>query len=247
MTRPLNARFRSEILPEPSRPWEMAQTWERLLFVHWPVPQALVRSLLPDGLELDLFNGKAWIGVVPFRMSNIHLNGWPRIPGTHAFPEINVRTYVRVGGRPGVYFLSLDAQNYLAVVGARLLFHLPYHYAHFDISEDGQAISYDCRRRTSGQERLDFSAVYGPVAEAMAKKDALTLWLTERYCLYSVDGLGRIYRGEVRHKPWPLRTAKARLGANGMAALAGIRLPSSRPLLHYCEKLEVKVWGLDRL
>jgi len=111
--------------PLPERPWIMTQTWHDLLFAHWPVDKERLRAKLPPGIALDLFDGQAWLGVVPFRMSNVAPRGLPALPWVSAFPELNVRTYVTRDGKPGVYFFSLDAANPLAVQTARTLFHLP--------------------------------------------------------------------------------------------------------------------------
>src|SRR5437867_5100192 len=115
--------------PLPSRPWVTTMRWHDLLFLHWPVRPEIIRPLIPNGLELDTFDGAAWIGVVPFRMTGVRLRWLPPLPGISAFPELNVRTYVRVRDRPGVYFFSLDAGSRTAVAMARAWFHLPYFHA----------------------------------------------------------------------------------------------------------------------
>ena len=108
--------------PRPAGPWVMAQSWHDLLFAHWPVDSERVRPLVPDRLEIDSFDGQAWLAVVPFRMTGVRLCGTPAVPWLSAFPELNVRTYVKYGGKPGVWFFSLDAGNPLAVVIARAWF-----------------------------------------------------------------------------------------------------------------------------
>ncbi len=107
--------------PLPSGRWVMTQRWNDLLFAHWPVPSSVIGPLLPEGLNVDTFHGSAWLGVVPFWMDRIKIRGVPPIPFARSFPELNVRTYVRDrrSGAPGVYFLSLDASNLLAVLSAR--------------------------------------------------------------------------------------------------------------------------------
>src|SRR5262245_39338566 len=112
--------------PQPDGPWVMAQTWHDLLFAHWRIDSALLRPQIPSALEIDTFDGEAWIAVVPFRMSGVRLRMAPQVPGLSAFPEVNVRTYVKADGKPGVWFFSLDATNAVAVAAARLTFHLPY-------------------------------------------------------------------------------------------------------------------------
>ena len=145
--------------PLPESDWRWRQTWHDLLFMHWPVAPADLGRLLPPSVELDTWDGDAWIGVVPFRMSDVMLRGIPAVPGLSAFPEINVRTYVRVGDRPGVWFLSLDAGNGWAVKAARLLFHLPYYHAEMSCIRHGGQVLYESSRREAPP--AGFRASYG--------------------------------------------------------------------------------------
>jgi uncharacterized protein YqjF (DUF2071 family) len=123
--------------PLPTKPSLMKQSWHDLLFAHWPVPFQTIRNMVPSPLDIDLYEGSAWVGVVPFHMSNIQLRGLPApaIPFTSKFPEINVRTYVTYGNKPGVYFFSLDATNLLAVKAARLSFKLPYFFSSISVKQ----------------------------------------------------------------------------------------------------------------
>jgi hypothetical protein len=226
----------------------MAQTWHDLLFAHWPVPPAALARLVPPGLALDPFDGAAWVGVVPFRMTGIHLRGLPPLPGVAALPEINVRTYVTVGGKPGVWFFSLDAGSALAVAAARRWFHLPYYRARFSIGPGRDGIRYTSRRIHRGAPPAEFSARYGPIGDvALARPGTLDHWLTERYCLYAVDARGRLSRGEINHAPWPLQPADAAIERNTMAAAAGIELPPRAPLLHFARRLDVRIWPPRRV
>src|SRR5262245_42644757 len=140
-------------------PWAMTQTWHDLLFAHWPVDADSLRPRVPPQLPLDLFDGRAWIGVVPFHMTNVSPRLIPPLPGLSAFPEINVRTYVTVGGRPGVYFFSLDATNPVAVWSARALFRLPYFQASMRVERRGDGVGY--RSRRSAGDAV-FDAEYAP-------------------------------------------------------------------------------------
>jgi len=128
----------------------MSQYWERLLFMHWPVPVDVMRAHLPDALTPDTFDGRAWLGVVPFSMRGIRARFMPPIPGTSRFLELNVRTYVTLDGKPGVYFFSLDAASKLAVRVARKWFSLPYMDATMALDEDGDTISYRSTRTHEG-------------------------------------------------------------------------------------------------
>jgi hypothetical protein len=217
----------------------MAQVWHDLLFAHWPVDADLLRPRLPAGVELDLYAGQAWVGVVPFRMTGVRARFLPPVPGSSAFPELNVRTYAIAGGRPGVFFLSLDAANAIAVAAARRFFHLPYHRAKMTCRREGNTVTYSCRR-ASGVPVAEFRGAYGPTGPAYrARAGELDHWLTERYCLYTVDRHGRPLRVDIRHEPWPLQPAWAHIETNTMADAEGVGLPPTAPLLHFTRRLEV--------
>jgi uncharacterized protein len=229
--------------PLPHGPWIMKQTWHDLLFAHWAVPESALRPLVPSALTLDRFDGQCWVGVVPFRMSDIHARGLFPFFGLSQFPELNVRTYVTYGGKPGVYFFSLDAANLPAVWAARRFYHLPYFYAAMSSLEASGEIRYrSCRRRGEAE----FRGRYRPAGEVRLRdKGTIAHWLTERYCLYTVHR-GHAYRGEIHHRPWPLQQAEAELERNTVAAAAGIALPVAPPLLHVARRLEVLIWPLRR-
>lgn len=232
----------------PQRAWVMQQRWERLLFAHWPVPAAPLRERLPAGVELDLHEGEAWLGVVPFEMHAVRARCCPPLPSAHAFPELNVRTYVRCGDKPGVWFFSLDAASLLAVWGARLLFHLPYFHARMSSTTEGAGVSYASERTHRGAPPARFRARYAPTSEVRAAAPgSLEHFLTERYCLYAADRGGRIYRGEIQHRPWPLQSAELELEHNEMARCHELALPDTSPLCHYAARIEVVVWSLQRV
>lgn len=226
----------------PGRVWIARQTWRDLLFAHWPVPAAAVRRLVPAGLNVDEHEGTSWVGVVPFRMTGVAPRGVPDLPGFSAFPELNVRLYVERGGQPGVWFLSLDADNALAVWGARRFFHLPYFRAHMSITERDGRFDYSCVRRS--RPALRFEGRYGPTAPPAALPAApgtLEHFLTERYCLYAQAPGGALERTEVHHLPWPLQPASAEIACNELLAPHGLAV-SGPPLLHFARALEVAVW-----
>ncbi|HEU5347201.1 MAG TPA: DUF2071 domain-containing protein [Ktedonobacterales bacterium] len=234
----------------PDRPWVMAQVWQKLLFAHWPVAPEIVRPHLPPAVPLDTFDGQAWVGVVPFLMDGVHFRGTPGFPTARHFAELNVRTYVTVDEKPGVYFFSLDAGSRLAVFGARTLFALPYYWARFAITTRADRISYRCERvdnAPASMPRAVFEARYWPTGPAQrADPGSLADWLTARYCLYTTRG-SRLLRGEIHHAPWPLQPAAAEIIHNTMTAPVNIPLPATAPLLHYAERLEVLVWPLRQV
>jgi uncharacterized protein YqjF (DUF2071 family) len=227
----------------------MAQRWNNLLFAHWPAQLDIVRALVPSPLTLDLYAGTAWVSVTPFYLSHMRPRGIPALPWVSEFPELNVRTYVTVGGRPGVYFFSLDAGSGLAVAGARALYHLPYFRASMSIREtpDG-GFRYQSTRTHPGAPPAELDARYRPTGAAESSEaGTLDHWLTERYCLYALDGAGNVYRAEIHHRPWPLQPAEATFERNTMALAAGITLPSQPPRLSFARRLDVVVWLPERV
>jgi uncharacterized protein YqjF (DUF2071 family) len=217
--------------------------WRDLAFLHWPVTPDALRPLIPASLAIDTFDDHAWIGVVPFRMEGVRLRGAPPVPTTHAFPEINVRTYVRGAGRSGVWFFSLDAASRLAVRGARLLCNLPYFDAEISVRSDAGAVQYESRRVHRGAPRAVFGARYrsaGSVYEAAP--GTLDHFLVERYCLFMFDerrGLGLL---DIDHEPWPLQRATVELSANTMVDPIGLTLPRTEPVVHFAGALDVRAW-----
>jgi uncharacterized protein YqjF (DUF2071 family) len=226
----------------------MAQRWSNLLFAHWPVKTENIRALVPSSLPLDLRDGAAWVTIAPFCVSHLHARGIPPIPFTSTFPELNVRTYVTLGGKPGVYFFSLDAGNAAAVLGARTLYHLPYMNAEMSIDEQGDGwIEYRSHRTDNRAPAADLAARYRPVGEpAHAEPGSLDYWLSARYCLYAVDSTGAVYRADIHHKPWPLQDAVVEFGVNTMAEAAGIVLEPQAARLSFAKKLDVVVWLPER-
>ena len=229
-------------------PWIMTQTWNDLLFAHWPLPPAALLPYVPPGLALDTFAGQAWLGITPFWISRLHARGIPPIPGTARFHEINVRTYVRGPGGSGVLFLSLDAANILAVLGARIAYHLPYFNTQAAHKRSGQRIRYAARRRHPGAPGAVFVGGYEPVSGVFnARPGSLEHWLSARFRLFTQDSRGRLYKAEIRHKAWPLQEARARIVRNTMAEAHGLHLPDMPPLLHYTRRLTTFFWLPERV
>ncbi|QDU96099.1 YqjF family protein [Lignipirellula cremea] len=227
----------------PASPWTWRQSWRDLLFMHWPVPADVLRSCVPREVELQEFDGSAWIGIVPFRMAGVMRRPLPDMPWISAFPEINVRTYVETEGKPGVWFLSLDATNPLAIWAASRFFYLPYYRAQMSLKQEGDTYHY-YSRRTQGDAA--FEATWRPTGDVYASQPGtLESWLTERYCLYAQSPDGRILRNEVQHVPWPLQPAAATITNNTMLSPWNIDLPDSPPLLHFAKRLDVVVWNAE--
>jgi len=234
--------------PLPPGPWVMAQSWHDLLFAHWPVDASVLRRLIPPQLQIDTFEGQSWLAIVPFRMTGVRLHGTPPLPWISAFPEMNVRTYVTHGEKPGVWFFSLDAGNSLAVAIARAWFHLPYFRARMRCVERDGWIRYQSKRTHRGAPTGLLEGRYRPIGEVFAAhRGTLEHFLTERYCLYTADARERIIRGEIHHSPWPLQPAEAEFTNNSMAETAGVELPARKPLLHFSRRQDVVVWRPQRI
>lgn len=233
--------------PLPRRPWVMRMRWSNLLFAHWAFEPEAVAELLPQGVTLDIRMGKAWLGVVPFLMSQVAPRYCPAIPGLSRFLELNVRTYVSVDGKPGVWFFSLDAASRVAVRLARATFNLPYMDAHMSMKtqEDG-AIDYKSSRTHRGEPEAVYDAVYSAKdAFCEAEPGSLEHWLTARYCLYSASPRGKIYRGEIDHPPWKLASATYEERANTMGESLKLRF-NGRPHLLMAEPIDVRAWLVEK-
>jgi uncharacterized protein len=229
----------------PSRPWLMAQTWDDLLFAHWPLRPAELESFVPRELPLDTYEGDAWLGMTPFALLGLRLIGTPPLPRLSSFLELNVRTYVTLDGKPGIFFFSLDAASSVAVAGARRLYRLPYFRAAMSCDRNGGRLRYESRRLGGGHEAR-FAAFYaGSGAPEPARPGSLEHFVAERYCLYTVSG-GRVFRGQIHHPPWPLEAAEAEIERNTMPP-PGVRLPAGPPLLHYSARQDVLIWPLEHV
>jgi uncharacterized protein len=223
----------------------MGQTWEDLLFAHWPVDPDGLRRLLPEALRLQTHEGVAWLGITPFVISGLRLRGTLPLPRVSTFLELNVRTYVTAGGKPGIWFFSLDASSRLAVEAARRTYKLPYFPARISTKRRAGWIEFDSARIGDGDRGPHvFSARYRPVGEEYhAAPGSLEEFLAERYCLYAVDERGRLHRAEIHHPPWPLRPAEATIELNTMAP-GELALPDEEPLLHFARVQDVVIWPL---
>jgi uncharacterized protein len=230
--------------PLPESAWIMGQTWDELLFAHSRVPADALRSQLPDALELDLFEDEAWIGITPFRVSGLRARGLPPLPLLSSFLELNTRTYVSAGGKPGIWFFSLDASSELAVEAARRVYKLPYFRATMRAEWRDGRLEYESRRRDPRGAAAVFRGGYRPIGDVLDPDPrSLAHFLTERYCLYADDG-GRLKRAEIHHEPWPLQPAEAEIVENTMPP-SGIELLDEDPLLHFSARQDVVIWPLE--
>jgi uncharacterized protein YqjF (DUF2071 family) len=227
--------------PLPDDAWVQAQTWEALLFAHWPMPVDDLRQHVPEELPLDTFDGSAWIGVTPFRVSGLRVRGVPPLPYFSSFLELNVRTYVELDGKAGIWFFSLDAESSFAVEAARRIYRLPYFRARMS-AVAATEIEY-ASERTEGRPAA-FRGRYGPTGDAVPPAPgSLEHFLAERYCLFTMHE-GRVHWAEIHHLPWQLQPAEAEIAENTMPP-PGIELRGD-PLCHYSGRQDTVLWGLER-
>lgn len=222
-------------LPEP--PWVWRQTWSDLAFAHYRVSRRALRELVPASLKLQEFDGSAWVAVVPFQLGQVRRRGLPWLPVMPGFPELNLRTYVEVEGKPGVWFFSLDAQSWPIVLGGRLRFHLPYHYASIQFLETDGCFALRSQRLRG---KVRFAGRFQATGDSfIAEPGSFEHWATERYCLYSQTPGGEIVRVEVHHRPWPLQEAQIEIEHNELFAAAGLATPTTAPVCHFSTGVDV--------
>ncbi|MDB6134912.1 MAG: uncharacterized protein JWM59_3155 [Verrucomicrobiales bacterium] len=231
--------------PLPAAPWRWRQSWLDLAFIHYRVPAALLKPRLPAKVELQEFDGSAWLGVVPFRMSGVSPRLLPDIPFLHTFPELNLRTYVECGGKPGVWFFSLDTSSWPFVLGGKHVYGLPYYHASTQHGwKDGRCHFSSIRRHG----KAGFEAAYRPVGEIFhSRPGTFEHWATERYCLYSHSPKRGLERVQVHHPPWPLQQVEMTLKTCALPAAAGLPLPGEDPVCHFSPGVSTVSWGVEKL
>jgi uncharacterized protein YqjF (DUF2071 family) len=229
--------------PLPERRWVMGQSWESLLFAHWRVPADQLRGHVPEALEIEEHDGSAWLAITPFRLTGLRGRGMVPLPGVSSFNELNVRTYVRAAdGKSGIWFFSLDATSRLAVRAARRQYKLPYFDARMTLDRGDGWVDVECARLEE-QGRV-FSGRYREAgAGSVSPRGSLVWFLTERYCLYTTDAAGELYRAEIHHTPWVLHQAEAEIELTSIAPFP----LSGEPLCHLAEPQDVVIWSLERV
>lgn len=226
--------------PLPKKNWLLTQTWLNLAFIHWEIDYDDLRSRVPPELNIDLYDGKAWIAIVPFDMKGVTLRGCPKISFLSDFPEINVRTYVTYKGKPGVWFFSLDVPKRFAVWTARTFFHLPYRFANVSIADRSGEIEYK-----SQTQNESFKASYQPIGSENWDSGSFEKWSTERYCLYCQNDSGSLFRTEVHHPKWPLEIADLKIEENTL--LSPFRTKNRHSSVLFSKQIEVIAYPPERL
>lgn len=233
--------------PLPSKKWIMRQTWSNLLFLHWPIPPETLRPHIPSSLQIDTFDRSAWLGVVVFVMEGIYPRGLSSVSLTPKFSEVNVRTYVQCDGKPGVYFMSLDVDDWASYTIAKRWYRLSYHPAQISIQKEGQTFHYESIRKGKTNTPITCKGTYTPLSDVyFPEKGTLDHWLTERYCLYSTDNKANIYCGEIHHRPWPLQKAETEICMNTLFSPFNFDLTGIKPISHFSKGIDTLIWNIQK-
>ncbi|WP_028393328.1 YqjF family protein [Bacillus cihuensis] len=226
--------------PLPSLPWLLSQVWEDLLFIHYPMDPNVLRNYVPLELELDVYQNRAWITIIPFRVTKMKGRGIPSLPLLNAYLEINVRTYVKYKDIPGIYFFSLDANHPLFVIGLKTAIGLPYKHANMEFKQMKNAFQFKSYRLSDKNTSEKINLTYQPgnvLFETLP--GTLDHWLLERYCMYSFLGKYLI-RGDIHHDQWKVSNATATTSINTMISfLSADNCPNTPSLLHYSKQRRV--------
>lgn len=235
--------------PLPSKNWIMRQSWRNVLFVHYPVSSEYLRTYIPSSLEIDTYKGTAWLGMVAFMMEGIFPRGLSSISLTPSFSEINVRTYVHFNGKPGVYFLSLDVNDWASYTIARRWYRLPYQRTNISYQQEGETFYFEsARKSTAVDSPISIQIKYTPLSEVyFPKEGTLDHWLTERYCLFSSNKKGNIFCGEIHHQPWPIQNVKAEINRNTLYTPFKKDNTNLQPLYHFSKGVDTLFWNIKRV
>lgn len=226
--------------PIPGGPWRMGQTWRHLLFAHWPIDAELLRRHVHPALPIDEFDGSAWLGITPFLVEALRMRGTLPLPLLSNFPELNIRTYATIDGKPGVVFLRLDTPSRAAIGAARMAYRLPYAHASLSVRVDDDGAATARSSRDDGTICMDYAPT-GPSFEA--RPGTLEYFLTERYRLYTTGDDGHLRWAEIHHRPWPLREGRAEVSRHGYLP-EGLVLEGD-PLVHVADRQDVVIWPLS--
>jgi uncharacterized protein YqjF (DUF2071 family) len=212
------------------------QGWRHVSMLHWRYPPEVVGALLPDGLEVDVVDGSAWVSLTPFLVTGFRVTGLPPVPWLSSFPETNLRTYVRgADGSDGLWFLSLDVASVATTIGARLGYGVPYHWASMSVEEEGDDVfAYRGDRRSSDGTSYDVAVRRGSRILSLSPLDEL---LTGRWRAFSQHA-GRLWEVPVRHEPWPLRTGTLVRCKETLLDAGGLPAPAGPPLVHFADAVD---------
>lgn len=226
----------------------VGQSWSNVLFTHWPISAELLRPHIPRSLQIDTFDGTAWLGVVVFVMDGIYLRGLSALSLTPKFAEVNVRTYVQYNGKPGVYFMSLDVGDWASLMIAKRWYHLPYKAAQISLQNEDPTFFCQSQRNGKSNVPIGFQAKYIPLSRVyLSQKEMFDHWLTERYCFFSTDKRGNIYCGEIHHQQWPLQKVEIEIRRNSLFTPFQFDLSEEKTIAHFSKGLDSLFWNIKRL
>ncbi|MEH7125174.1 DUF2071 domain-containing protein [Bacillus sp. JJ1532] len=226
----------------------MRQTWRDLLFIHWPIPSEKLRKHIPASLEIDTFNGSAWLGIIVFVMDGIYPRGLPNISILPKFQEINVRTYVKCNGKSGIYFLSLDVCDWASYTIAKRWLRLPYQSAQISIEKKGQNFHYKSIRKRKTKYEITIDGTYKPLEEVyLPKEGTLDHFLTERYCFFSSNNGIHTYCLEIHHQPWQLQKTEIEIYKNTLFTPFNIDVNKVTPISHFSKGTDSLIWNIKKI
>ncbi len=221
----------------------MKQTWLDTLFIHYPVKADELAKLVPKHLPIDTFEKMAWISIVPYLTTSVRMRGLPPIPGMNRFPGFNVRTYVHLNGKPGVYFFNLAAANWFTAKMAKRFFKLPYIYLNMNFQRNGNYIQFESDPYRKNDEKLKW--IYRPISEPrLAQKGSLEEWLVERYCLYTINQKGEPFRSDIIHHSWLIHDAEVESQHRSILPEFNIFPSNENAIFHYSKRAEVNIWPI---
>jgi uncharacterized protein YqjF (DUF2071 family) len=226
------------------RPWVWSQHWQDLLFLHWRADPEILRGHVPAPLEVATHRGDAWVSLVLFRL-RVRPRWLPFLPGVSALVEVNLRTYVHWQGRPGIWFLSVHADNRWAIRLARLLTPIPYTEAALRYRRRGGRFQFEARPGgpAGPRARLTFLPT-GPGSAPRAQ--SLDEWLLERYRLFAGGGGAGLVEAEVAHPRWVVQPVEVSGSAGGFGRALGLDLACAPALAHYAPGVRAR-FGAFRL
>jgi|TARA_B110000967_G_scaffold145707_1_gene149133 hypothetical protein len=231
--------------PMPIRNWSLRQNWINLTFLHWEVDPNKLKKYVPNDLELDLFNGKAYVGTIPFTMENVRPHYLPSLPMVSTFPEFNIRIYVKKNNKAGVLFLTLEAHSRITCKFAPWAYGLPYKYAFAKVKVGNDNEYYwNSKRKSNGIELKGKSFATGKLRTA--EKGTIEEFLFERYCLY-VNHKGKTKIAHTQHSSWEFQDAVADIEVNTLTGFydLGIEDLQKADLVHVTKGVKVRTWSLE--
>ncbi|WP_144460617.1 YqjF family protein [Siminovitchia fortis] len=232
-------------LPLPPNNWIMRQAWRDVLFLHWPIQPEQLRPFIPSLLEIDTYDGAAWIGIVAFRMEGIYFRGLSFFSVVAPFSEVNVRTYVKYKGKPGVFFISLDVNDWASLNIAKRWYRLPYHSADIAIRRKGSTIFYESVRKN---QPARFEGCCTPKQEEFfAANGTLEHFLTEKYCFYTAGNKTDVFHGDIHHPPWPLQRAEFQTERNTLFSPLNLDISGEAPIVHFSKGVDSLMWNVMKL